>query len=298
MCQKHGVRVRKRSQQHTCFIALVSRTPTAAEWPFLCLCAIRAHALQAHTPVLTPFPLAHRFRPQHTFARLLAGWLTQMFNQVRLPPIKTLLDSIERDPDTGNVIPSVVPSVVPRPVLKPTLSQFTPLQGGSKQAVVQLPRPPAVDQGTHPRPGPVPSPQQQQQRGEKCGGSSGRDRKQSRYNLPKDTVLILNRWLLDHLHNPYPTSQEKRELLIKTGLSKIQLSNWFINVRRRKVFSDYYSLANSSDGAAVDPRNIPHRVSDDHQGKEFIQGGVKMPTTRRKKLLDRLNELKKNTRGI
>lgn len=66
-----------------------------------------------------------------------------------------------------------------------------------------------------------------------------------RSNLPKETVQVLNTWLLNHLNNPYPTQQEKRELLIKTGLTKIQLSNWFINVRRRKIFSDYYTLVNS-----------------------------------------------------
>lgn len=59
-----------------------------------------------------------------------------------------------------------------------------------------------------------------------------------RSNLPKKTVEILNNWLLNHLHNPYPSPQEKMELLEQTGLTKVQLSNWFINVRRRKVFVD------------------------------------------------------------
>ncbi|CCD26701.1 Tos8p NDAI_0I01320 [Naumovozyma dairenensis CBS 421] len=59
-----------------------------------------------------------------------------------------------------------------------------------------------------------------------------------RSSLPITTVQILNEWLLDHLTNPYPTTQEKKELLKQTGLTKIQLSNWFINVRRRKVFNE------------------------------------------------------------
>ncbi|KOG99424.1 Tos8p [Saccharomyces eubayanus] len=58
-----------------------------------------------------------------------------------------------------------------------------------------------------------------------------------RSNLPGATVHILNKWLLEHINNPYPTLQEKRELLAQTGLTKLQISNWFINARRRKVFS-------------------------------------------------------------
>ncbi|CAB4254265.1 similar to Saccharomyces cerevisiae YGL096W TOS8 Homeodomain- containing protein and putative transcription factor found associated with chromatin [Maudiozyma barnettii] len=61
-----------------------------------------------------------------------------------------------------------------------------------------------------------------------------------RSNLPKETVKILNNWLVNHLNNPYPTPAEKNVLLSQTGLTKIQLSNWFINVRRRKVFTDHF----------------------------------------------------------
>lgn len=69
-----------------------------------------------------------------------------------------------------------------------------------------------------------------------------------RSNLPKETVQILNTWLLSHLQNPYPTPAEKNELLRQTGLTKIQLSNWFINVRRRKVFTDYYDNVKYKNG--------------------------------------------------
>lgn len=103
-------------------------------------------------------------------------------------------------------------------------------------------------------------------------------RKHCRYNLPKDCVTILNDWLMNHLHNPYPTAQEKRDLLIKTGLTKIQLSNWFINQRRRKIFSSYYSMAKS--------------ISEEKGGDDLPCGEVKVPLTKRKKLIDRIDELK------
>lgn len=122
-----------------------------------------------------------------------------------------------------------------------------------------------------------------------------KERRQSRYSLPRETVDILNNWLLKHLHNPYPTSQEKRELLIQTGLTKIQLSNWFINQRRRKIFNRYYDMAKNakSDGGKNHLMNSP-------SNSNFINdtGKYKVPATRRKKLLDRLNELKKVTEKI
>ncbi|CAI4481675.1 AKH_1a_G0018870.mRNA.1.CDS.1 [Saccharomyces cerevisiae] len=76
------------------------------------------------------------------------------------------------------------------------------------------------------------------------GSSNGYSAKEKKHkahgkrsNLPKATVSILNKWLHEHVNNPYPTVQEKRKLLAKTGLTKLQISNWFINARRRKIFS-------------------------------------------------------------
>ncbi|GMM42709.1 Cup9 protein [Hanseniaspora uvarum] len=75
-----------------------------------------------------------------------------------------------------------------------------------------------------------------------CCDKQTQKKKKSRCNLPKHVTNILNEWLSDHLDNPYPTASEKKELIEKTNLSSVQLSNWFINVRRRKLFSQYYDL--------------------------------------------------------
>jgi hypothetical protein len=54
-------------------------------------------------------------------------------------------------------------------------------------------------------------------------------------NHQKDAVRLLKGWLLseDHADNPYPTDAEKTELMARTGLTKKQLCNWFVNARKR-----------------------------------------------------------------
>ncbi|KAI7882806.1 uncharacterized protein EV154DRAFT_522850 [Mucor mucedo] len=54
-----------------------------------------------------------------------------------------------------------------------------------------------------------------------------------RGNLPKIVTAVLKQWLIDHCRNPYPTEVEKTCLKDKTGLTLNQISNWFINARRR-----------------------------------------------------------------
>lgn len=54
-----------------------------------------------------------------------------------------------------------------------------------------------------------------------------------RGKLPKVVTDLLKTWLLDHASHPYPTEDEKRRLCSVTGLSISQVSNWFINARRR-----------------------------------------------------------------
>ncbi|GJC95780.1 homeobox domain-containing protein [Colletotrichum higginsianum] len=56
-----------------------------------------------------------------------------------------------------------------------------------------------------------------------------------RGNLPKETTDKLRAWFVAHLHHPYPTEDEKQELMRQTGLQMNQISNWFINARRRQL---------------------------------------------------------------
>lgn len=54
-----------------------------------------------------------------------------------------------------------------------------------------------------------------------------------RGNLPKAVTLVLRDWLADHKRHPYPTDEEKLLLSQQTNLTLNQVSNWFINARRR-----------------------------------------------------------------
>ncbi|GAA0165549.1 homeodomain transcription factor [Lithospermum erythrorhizon] len=51
--------------------------------------------------------------------------------------------------------------------------------------------------------------------------------------LPETSVTILRSWLFEHFLNPYPNESEKLILASQTGLTKNQVSNWFINARVR-----------------------------------------------------------------
>ncbi|XP_031269128.1 BEL1-like homeodomain protein 11 [Pistacia vera] len=51
--------------------------------------------------------------------------------------------------------------------------------------------------------------------------------------LPETSVSILRSWLFEHFLHPYPNESEKLMLASQTGLTKNQVSNWFINARVR-----------------------------------------------------------------
>ncbi|KAH9302876.1 hypothetical protein KI387_014459 [Taxus chinensis] len=51
--------------------------------------------------------------------------------------------------------------------------------------------------------------------------------------LPERAVTLLRAWLFEHFLHPYPSDADKHLLARQTGLSRSQVSNWFINARVR-----------------------------------------------------------------
>ncbi|ELK18605.1 Homeobox protein Meis3, partial [Pteropus alecto] len=62
-----------------------------------------------------------------------------------------------------------------------------------------------------------------------------RRRNKKRGIFPKAATNIMRAWLFQHLSHPYPSEEQKKQLAQDTGLTILQVNNWFINARRRIV---------------------------------------------------------------
>ncbi|CAF1176336.1 unnamed protein product [Rotaria sordida] len=47
----------------------------------------------------------------------------------------------------------------------------------------------------------------------------------------RNTTAPLKQWLYEHQHHPYPTENERKELMEKTSMSAYQITTWFTNAR-------------------------------------------------------------------
>ncbi|XP_034238703.1 homeobox protein homothorax isoform X1 [Thrips palmi] len=71
--------------------------------------------------------------------------------------------------------------------------------------------------------------------GEEDEDSGGKKSQKKRGIFPKVATNILRAWLFQHLTHPYPSEDQKKQLAQDTGLTILQVNNWFINARRRIV---------------------------------------------------------------
>ncbi|RGP79042.1 hypothetical protein FLONG3_2948 [Fusarium longipes] len=60
-----------------------------------------------------------------------------------------------------------------------------------------------------------------------------------------DALRSLKDWFSTHVDNPYPTDEEKTILEHQTGLSRVQITNWLANARRRRTISDSRANGNN-----------------------------------------------------
>jgi hypothetical protein len=70
----------------------------------------------------------------------------------------------------------------------------------------------------------------------KDGGGSAKGKCSKKpTTLPNETVEYLKAWMMspEHIAHPYPTESEKAKIMKDTGLELKQLTNWFVNNRKR-----------------------------------------------------------------
>jgi hypothetical protein len=67
-----------------------------------------------------------------------------------------------------------------------------------------------------------------------CSPSKAKGLKKSS-SLPVEVVEYLKAWMMSpvHIAHPYPTEQEKAQIMADTGIELKQLTNWFVNNRKR-----------------------------------------------------------------
>jgi len=82
--------------------------------------------------------------------------------------------------------------------------------------------------------------------------------KQRKHFLPSNATDVLRDWFLDHITHPYPSGQEKQALAQQTGLSYVQVSNWFTNTRKRSwqlMRKEHEKRGKPNDGNPPDTNN-------------------------------------------
>ncbi|XP_059496882.1 homeobox protein Meis2-like isoform X5 [Stegostoma tigrinum] len=81
-------------------------------------------------------------------------------------------------------------------------------------------------------------------------------RQKKRGIFPKVATNIMRAWLFQHLTHPYPSEEQKKQLAQDTGLTILQVNNWFINARRR-IVQPMIDQSNRTGLAAVPGDYVP-----------------------------------------
>ncbi|CAN6207470.1 unnamed protein product [Urochloa humidicola] len=76
--------------------------------------------------------------------------------------------------------------------------------------------------------------------------------------LPEKSVAVLKAWMFENFLRPYPKDNEKEMLAVRSGLSRSQVSNWFINARVRlwkpmieEMYEDLKKASGGGQGVAA-----------------------------------------------
>ncbi|CAK9180002.1 unnamed protein product [Ilex paraguariensis] len=80
--------------------------------------------------------------------------------------------------------------------------------------------------------------------------------------LPERSVSVLRAWMFENFLHPYPKDAEKHLLAVKSGLTRSQVSNWFINARVRlwkPMIEEMYAEMNRRKGRRMDEETNSNR---------------------------------------
>ncbi|TVU31895.1 hypothetical protein EJB05_23600, partial [Eragrostis curvula] len=96
--------------------------------------------------------------------------------------------------------------------------------------------------------------------------------------LPERAVSILRVWLFEHFLHPYPSDVDKHILARQTGLSRSQVSNWFINARVRlwkPMVEEMYAeeMKDPDEGAGCSNANNNKDPSPSYASERQVRGG-------------------------
>ncbi|XP_045029111.1 homeobox protein homothorax [Daphnia magna] len=106
--------------------------------------------------------------------------------------------------------------------------------------------------------------------GEDDDDSNSKKNQKKRGIFPKVATNILRAWLFQHLTHPYPSEDQKKQLAQDTGLTILQVNNWFINARRRIVQP---MIDQSNRAVALYPAGPSGAYSPDGGGMGYMMDG-------------------------
>ncbi|EHA54921.1 hypothetical protein MGG_01730 [Pyricularia oryzae 70-15] len=103
------------------------------------------------------------------------------------------------------------------------------------------------------------TPETPESKADAIGRSTGSGSAKTATRLSKDSVKVLKSWFANHSKHPYPTEEEKESLQRLTQLTKVQITNWLANYRRRNKFARPRSTSPSVRNLSLGGMDIPQR---------------------------------------
>ncbi|WOL12732.1 BEL1-like homeodomain protein 1 [Canna indica] len=104
--------------------------------------------------------------------------------------------------------------------------------------------------------------------------------------LPERSVSVLRAWLFEHFLHPYPKDSDKTMLAKQTGLTRSQVSNWFINARVRlwkpmveEMYLEETKDRNGDDNTSKNDANGTETMQQNEDS--YDKGSIAEPTTKK-----------------